>query len=61
MKFQETLFLKDLLSLLQNESDKCAEINRNLINKEFKFIVEKASALEVERVKELFELKDKEI
>ena len=61
MKFQETLFLKDLLSLLQNESDKCAEINRNLINKEFKFIVEKASALEVESVKELFELKDKEI
>ena len=61
IKFQETAFLQDLLTLLQNESDKCDEINKNLMSKEFKFVVERECALEVESVKELFELKDKEV
>ncbi len=61
IKMQETIFLQDLLILNQNEPDKVGDINKNLINKEFKFVVEKDNSLLIEPLKELFEIKDKEI
>ena len=61
IKMQETIFLQDLLILNQNEPDKAGDINKNLINKEFKFVVEKDNTLMIEQFKELFEIKDKEV
>ena len=61
IKMQETIFLQDLLILNQNEPDKAGDINKNLINKEFKFVVEKDNTLMIEPFKELFEIKDKEV
>ena len=60
IKLQDTIFLPDLLLLCQNEVEKCEEINKNLISKEFKFIVETDNALMIEPLKELFDIKDKE-
>ena len=61
IKMQETIFLQELLILNQDESDKVGEINKNLINREFKFVVETDNYLMIEPLKELFEVKDKEI
>ena len=61
IKFQESTFCQDLLLLTQNEKEKCEEINKKLINKEIKFIVEKEYNILIVPLKELFELKDKEI
>ena len=61
IKIQETIFVQDLLVLSKNEPDKIDEINKNIISREFKFVVEKDNSLMVEPMKELFEIKDKEI
>ena len=61
IKMQETVFLQDLLVLSQNEPDKIDEINKNIISREVKFVVEKDNSLMVEPMKELFEIKDKEM
>ena len=61
IKLQETIFTQDLLVLSQNEPEKFGEINRNLISKGFKFVVEKNNALLIESLKDLFYIKDKEI
>jgi len=60
IKFQETIFLQDLLTLTQNEPYKFGEINKNLINKEIKFVVEKDNAMTIEPLKELLEFKNVE-
>ena len=61
IKLQETIFTQDLLVLSQHEPEKFGEINRNLISKDFKFVVEKDNALLIEPLKDLFYIKDKEI
>ena len=61
IKIQETIFVQDLLVLSKNEPDKIDEINKNIISREFKFVVEKDNSLMVEPMKELFEIKDKEM
>ena len=61
IKLQETIFSQNLLVLSQSEPEKFGEINRNLISKEFKFVVEKDNALLIEPLKDLFDIKDKEI
>ena len=61
IKVQETILLQDLLILSQNESDKVGEINKNLISREFKFVVESENSIMVEPLKELFDIKDKEL
>jgi hypothetical protein len=61
IKLQETIFSQDLLVLSQNEPEKFGEINRNLISKDFKFVVEKDNALLIEPLRDLFYIKDKEI
>ena len=61
IKFQETLFPQDLMELSQDESDKIGEISKNIISREVKFVVEKENDSLIEPLKELFELKDKEI
>ena len=61
IKLQETIFSQNLLVLSQSEPEKFGEINRNLISKEFKFVVEKDNALLIESLKDLFDIKDKEI
>ena len=61
IKVQETILLQDLLILSQNESDKVGEINKNLISREFKFVVERENSIMVEPLKELFDIKDKEL
>ena len=58
IKVQRTNFIHDLLTLTENEPDKFIEINKNLINKEIKFIIEKDDALTIEPLKELLELKN---
>ena len=60
IKMQDNIFLQELLVLFQNENEKVEEINKNLINKEFKFIVETNNALMIEPLKEIFDIKDKE-
>ena len=61
IKLQETIFSQDLLVLSQNEPEKYGEINRNLISKGFKFVVEKDNAVLIEPLKDLFYIKDKEV
>ena len=61
IKLQETIFSQDLMVLSQNESDKIGEINKNIITREVKFVVEKENASLIEPLKELFEIKDKEL
>ena len=61
IKLQETVFLQDLLSLTESESDRVGEINKNIVGREVKFIVEKENGEAIEPLKELFELKDKEL
>ena len=61
IKIQETIFVQDLLVLSKNEPDKIDEINKNIISREVKFVVEKDNSLMVEPMKELFEIKDKEM
>ena len=61
IKFQESTFCQDLLLLTQKEKEKCEEINKKLINRAIKFIVEKEYNILIVPLKELFELKDKEI
>ena len=60
IKLQETIFSQDLLVLSQNEPEKFGEINRNLISRDFKFVVEKDNALLIEPLRDLFYIKDKE-
>jgi hypothetical protein len=43
------------------EKEKCDKINKKLISKEIKFIVEKEYNILIVPLKELFELKDKEL
>ena len=61
IKFQDSTFCQDLLLLTQIEKEKCDKINKNLISKEVKFFVEKEYNILIVPLKELFELKDKEI
>jgi len=61
IKLQETIFSQDLLVLSEHEPEKFGEINRNLISKDFKFVVEKDNALLIEPLRDLFYIKDKEI
>ena len=58
IKVQQTTFIQDLLTLTQNEPDKLIEVNKNLINREIKFIIEKDDALTIEPLKELIEYKN---
>ena len=58
IKVQRTNFIHDLLTLTENEPDKFIEINKNLINKEIKFIIEKDDAFTIEPLKELLEMKN---
>ena len=61
IKLQETIFLQELLVLSQNEIDKIGEINKNIMSREVKFIVEKDNSLMIEPLKEIFDVKDKEV
>ena len=61
IKFQDSTFCQDLLLLTQMEKEKCDKINKNLISKEVKFFVEKEYNILIVPLKDLFELKDKEI
>ena len=61
IKLQETIFSQDLIELSQNESDRVGEINKNIISREFKFVVERESSMLIEPLKELFDIKDKEL
>ena len=61
IKFQHSSFCQDLLLLLQTEKEKIEKINKKLINREIKFIIENEYKLLITNVKDLFELKDKEI
>ena len=61
IKLQETVFVEDLLSLSQNESDKVGEINKNIMSREVKFVVDGNNTEAIEPLKELFEIKDKEL
>ena len=61
IKFQDSTFCQDLLLLTQMEKEKCDKINKKLISKEIKFIVEKEYNILIVPLKELFELKDKEL
>ena len=60
IKFQDSTFCQDLLLLTQMEKEKCDIINKKLISREIKFIVEKEYNILIVPLKELFELKDKE-
>ena len=57
---QESTFCQDLLLLTQIEKEKCEEINKKLIEKEIKFIVEKDYNILIVPLKRLFQLKDKD-
>ena len=61
IKLQETIFSQDLIELSQNESDRVGEINKNIISREFKFVVERENAMLIEPLKEIFDIKDKEL
>ena len=61
IKFQDSTFSQDLLVLSQIEKEKCESINNKLKNREIKFIVEKEYSILIEPLKELFEIKNKEI
>ena len=43
------------------EKEKCANINKKLVIREFKFIVEKEHRILIDPLKYLFEIKDKGI
>ena len=58
IKVQQTTFIQDLLTLTQNEPEKLIEVNKNLINREIKFIIEKDDALTIDPLKELIEYKN---
>ena len=58
IKVQQTTFIQDLLTLTQNEPEKIIEVNKNLINREIKFIIEKDDALTIDPLKELIEYKN---
>ena len=60
IKLQQINFVLNLLLILQNENVECEKINKNLINKGVKFVVEEESRYSIGPLKELFELKDKE-
>ena len=61
IKFQDSTFCQDLLLLTQTEKEKSEAIIKKLISKEVKFIVEKEYNILIVPLKELFELKDKEL
>ena len=63
IKFQGTEFLQQLLVLLLNKEliEEVEQINQRLYNKGFKFVVETENWVTIEPLKNLFELKDKEI
>ena len=61
IKFQESTFCQDLLLLTQLEKERCEEINKKLIEREIKFIVEKDYNILIVPLKQLFELKDKDV
>jgi hypothetical protein len=58
IKLQETTFPQNLLLLLENQESQ--EINKNLINKGIKFVVEKEHSMLIMPLKDLFEIKDKD-
>ena len=58
IKVQQTTFIQDLLTLTQNEPEKLIEVNKNLINREIKFIIENDDALTIDPLKELIEYKN---
>ena len=61
IKLQDSTFCQDLLILSQMEKEKCANINKKLVIREFKFIVEKEHRILIDPLKYLFEIKDKGI
>ena len=64
IKLQHSFFCQDLLLLFQTEKEKCEKINKKIINKEVKFIIENEYNILVSPfapLKELFDYKDKQI
>ena len=59
IKFQYTSFLGNLI-LFHSENPEFNEINKNLIKKGVKFVVESECSKSIASVKDLFEIKDKE-
>ena len=62
IKFQNSTFSQDLLVLSsQLEKEKCESINNKIKSREIKFVVEKELQILIGPLKEIFELKNKEI
>ena len=61
IKLQGNTFVQELLLLYQIEKEQCENINKNLISRGIKFIVENENNMLIIPMKELFMLKDKDV
>ena len=61
IKLQGNTFAQELLLISQINKEECERINKSLINKQIKFIVESEHSCFIVPLKGLFEIKDKEI